>query len=196
MIDSLLSLDLYLFHLINDGANDSILHSVMPLLREKWFWLPVYAFILSFILRNFKLYSGLVFIGFLFITVGFTDILTSQVIKKEIQRPRPCAQEVVNVDLLVSCGAGYSMPSSHAANHFALSFFLILGFSRFTSLIRLPLFGWAGLISVAQVFVGVHYPSDVLIGAVIGVAMASAFYLIYTRLFEPYYPLVHKLSTS
>jgi len=196
MIDSLISLDLYFFHLINNGANESFLVAWMPLLREKWIWLPVYAFILSFVLRNFKLDSALFFIGFLFITIGTTDLVTSQILKKEIKRLRPCAYEDVNLNLLVPCGSGYSMPSSHAANHFALSLFLVFGFSGCSILIRMALILWAVLISVAQIFVGVHFPSDVIIGALVGGLMAWSLYQIYKRIIEPYYPMVHNISSS
>jgi len=193
-MESILDLDYSIFQLINHGMKNSLFDMILPLLRERWIWIPLYAFLIGFILHNFKFYPALVFLGFLFITVGFTDGLCSKILKKEIGRDRPCRNDQIKVISLAECGSGYSMPSTHAANHFALSLFLILGLSRLTKAIRIPLILWASLISIAQVYVGVHYPSDIIIGAFFGIFMTFLFHMIYLRLFVPHYPLFEKVS--
>ena len=83
---------------------------------------------------------------------------------------RPCADPLMTgkVNLLLDhCSGGFSFTSSHAANHFGLAMFLFISltplFKKYTCLF----FIWAGIISYAQVYVGVHYPLDVLAGAMI-----------------------------
>ena len=76
---------------------------------------------------------------------------------------------VDNVHFRVSCGGGYSFPSSHAANHFALAVFLIGIFGFAGQWQQKALLAWAGLIAFSQVYVGVHYPLDVICGAILGV---------------------------
>ena len=87
-----------------------------------------------------------------------------------MKRLRPCNDTAINsiVKTRISCGTGYSMPSSHAANHFAISVYLILIFyKRWKYIIPLTLL-WAASIGFAQIYVGVHYPLDILAGAVLG----------------------------
>lgn len=77
------------------------------------------------------------------------------------------------MNLLIACGGGYSFPSTHAANHFALAFFLINMFYRRWKLILPLVFLWAFAVSFAQVYVGVHYPLDITFGAAIGALIGS-----------------------
>jgi undecaprenyl-diphosphatase len=99
----------------------------------------------------------------LIITIIFSDQFNSSIIKFWFERPRPC-HTLHNVHLLVGCGSGFSFPSSHAVNNFAGA--LILSF--FLPRITWYIFGYAFLIAFSRVYVGVHYPFDVLGGAVIG----------------------------
>jgi undecaprenyl-diphosphatase len=70
--------------------------------------------------------------------------------------------------LLVECGSGYSFPSSHATNHFGMSLFLYFSFGKFYKWIKPTVILWAALVAYAQVYVGVHYPLDVVFGALLG----------------------------
>jgi undecaprenyl-diphosphatase len=70
--------------------------------------------------------------------------------------------------LLVQCGSGYSFPSTHATNHFAFALFMIGTLAQRYRWIVAPLIIWAAAIAYAQVYVGVHYPFDVLCGALLG----------------------------
>src|SRR5690606_31319118 len=104
------------------------------------------------------------------LTFALTDFTSSSVIKKEVTRVRPCndVQFKEQVRLRVRCGSGYSFPSSHAANHFALGIFLLVIFRKCWKHIIWLSLGWAASISFAQIYVGVHYPSDILAGALLG----------------------------
>ncbi|MBK8556199.1 MAG: phosphatase PAP2 family protein [Lewinellaceae bacterium] len=88
----------------------------------------------------------------------------------------------------VSCGGGYSFTSSHAANHFAVAVFLAAVFGGLSRWLRPGLLLWAAVISFAQVYVGVHYPGDVLAGALLGAIIGWGIYRIGERLGK--YPFI------
>jgi undecaprenyl-diphosphatase len=83
---------------------------------------------------------------------------------------RPCNEPEIKseVTIIVDCGTGYSFPSSHATNHFGIAVFLIMMFyHRWKIILPLGIF-WAASISFAQIYVGVHYPIDILTGSLLG----------------------------
>jgi undecaprenyl-diphosphatase len=101
-----------------------------------------------------------------------SDQLSSAVIKPVVQRPRPChmvegVPVVPDVHLLVGCGGGKSFPSSHAVNNFAVATLFAFFYPR----ARVWLFVWASLVALSRIAVGVHFPSDIIGGALIGSAM-------------------------
>lgn len=144
--------------------------AVMPLLRDKFFWIPVYVVLIAYLLGAWGRRKGLFAVAFVLWAVIFANTLSAELIKPLVGRARPC-QAWPEVRPLVDCGGGKSFPSAHAANHFALSTALWLVWPgvrrrRYTAL---GLGLWAGSVSFAQVYVGVHYPFDVLAGALMGV---------------------------
>ncbi len=182
----LLQLDEWLFRLINLDARHPWLDYLLPVWRNKYFWAPFYLFLLSFVAINFPRKALYWFIGLvLCITVG--DTLSSQLIKKTVQRPRPCHtwQASEDIHLAVRCGAGYSFPSSHATTHFAAALFLILTLGRRFPWIRGPLLLWAASIALGQVYVGVHYPIDISVGALLGTLVGAGVARCYHQLGQP-----------
>lgn len=165
----LIQLDQNLFSAINQGLSNPFFDWLMPYLRNRFFWSPVYLFLAIFFIRNYGK-RGWMLLLFFVLTFGVTDYLTSSVVKPSVERLRPCNDPEIKTDMniLITCGSGYSFPSTHAANHFALAFFLINMFYRRWKLIVPIVFLWALTISFAQVYVGVHYPLDVTFGALIG----------------------------
>lgn len=111
----------------------------MPLLRNKYIWLPFYIFIASFLLLNFQR-KGLVALVALVLAVAVADNISSQLIKKSVQRLRPCKvlEPQKDMYLRVPCGSGYSFPSSHATNHFTVATYLVLLLGRLFKWIKLP----------------------------------------------------------
>jgi len=169
---SIVDLDQQLFHLLNSSWTNGVFDAILPVWRDKYFWLPVYVYIIAFLFYNYgkKAYW---FVIFMILTVGVADLVSSQLIKKNVQRIRPCNDiEMVSVRELVRCGSGYSFTSSHAANHFALSFFLLGTLAVRRKWLKWLLIGWAVSIAYAQVYVGVHFPIDVISGAILGVLVA------------------------
>jgi membrane-associated phospholipid phosphatase len=178
----LLQLDQTVFFLINGEWHNSFLDAIMPFWRNKLFWSPLYIFLLFYILLNFKL-KGFYFILMVAAVIAIADTTSSKVIKKSVQRVRPCNDESIkkNVHLLVRCGSGYSFTSSHATNHFAVAFFLIFTLCRRYRWAKYALIFWAASVAYGQVYVGVHYPLDVLAGAFLGAIIGVLMALIYSR---------------
>ena len=178
MLEQLIQFDQDLFFAINQGLSNPFFDWLMPALRNRFFWTPLYLFIIIFFIRNYGK-QGWYLLIFLGLTFGFTDFTSSSIIKPSVQRLRPCNDPEIKseVNSRIACGSGVSFPSSHASNHFALAIFMITMFySKWKAILPLGLL-WAGSISFAQVYVGVHYPVDVssgaLIGSMIGYIMAS-----------------------
>ena len=180
---NLLQFDENFFHLVNSGCQNGFFDWLMPLLRNKYIWIPLYLFIVSFLLLNFKL-KGLYLCIALVLTVGVADSTSSQLLKKNMQRLRPCKvlEPYKSMHLLVPCGSGFSFPSSHAANHFAIATFLVLFLGKIFRWIKIPLLLWAGIISFAQVYVGVHFPLDVIAGAALGILIGWGAFLVLSHL--------------
>ncbi len=176
MLETLTQLDMDLFRVINQGMGNSFLDFLMPILRNKYTWLPLYVFIIGFSLINLK-WKGAWLIFCLIVAVGVGDTLSSKLIKKTVKRPRPCRTEQImdTLELRISCGSGYSFTSSHATNHFALGVFLFFAFGSIMGRYKWLLILWAALISIAQVYVGVHYPSDIIGGGLLGTLIGYAF---------------------
>jgi undecaprenyl-diphosphatase len=181
MMETLQQLDVYLFHLIN-GHSAPWLDAIMPYWREKSTWIPLYIALAVFVLWKFRL-RGVYFLLALALTVGLADTVSSKIIKPAVHRLRPCNEPSVQkeVHLLIECGGGYSFTSSHATNHFAIAAFISMTLGLFFRRIRLPLYLWASSIALAQVYVGVHYPFDVFVGALLGIAIGNIVAKAYLR---------------
>jgi membrane-associated phospholipid phosphatase len=169
MLEQLIQFDQNLFFTINHGLSNSFFDWLMPALRNRFFWTPLYLFIIIFSIRTYGK-QGWIMILFLGLTFGCTDFISSSLIKPTVQRLRPCNDPEIKSDVknLIDCGSGYSFPSSHASNHFGLAVFLIvMFFSKWKLILPIGLL-WAASISFAQVYVGVHYPVDILAGSMLG----------------------------
>lgn len=181
-MEQFIQLDHSLFSFINQGLSNSFFDWIMPLLREKRTWIPFYLIGVVLIARNRRWRSTVLIVLCSIAAVGIADGVSSHLLKPYFARTRPCLlPEMMNqVNLLVSrCSGAFSFPSSHAANHIALALFLGLVFKKSASYL-LPFFlVWAVLIGFAQIYVGVHFPSDILAGFLLGLFCGFLVYLIY-----------------
>jgi undecaprenyl-diphosphatase len=123
---------------------------------------------------------GVIFVLLLALVITAGDQLSSFVIKPLVGRIRPCTA-LDHVRLLVGCGGGKSFPSSHAVNNFAAAFLV----SRFYPKSRRYIYTWAFLVVYSRVYVGVHYPSDLVGGALLGTGIAWMIVSIYERAVVP-----------
>jgi undecaprenyl-diphosphatase len=146
----------------------------------KYTWVPIYIFIISYLFFNIKKGAWLTFI-IIILTVVTADITSSHLIKKNVKRIRPCNVENLYTIERVPCGSGYSFTSSHAANHFALSLILIMTIAK-RKRVKLLLWSWAIVIAFSQVYVGVHYPLDVIVGGLLGCFIAFLYFKVYEQI--------------
>ncbi|MFT5165583.1 MAG: membrane-associated phospholipid phosphatase [Saprospiraceae bacterium] len=182
-METILQCDYTIFEWINHDLQNNFLDAIMPWWRSKFIWFPFYAMLIGFMVIKYKI-KGLYFILALALTVGVADTMSSKVIKNSVKRLRPCKNPEIKdtTHLLVNCGSGYSFTSSHATNHFAIAFFLLFTFCRRFKYLRLPLVFWASSIAFGQVYVGVHFPLDVLGGAFLGILTGYLVFRIYNSL--------------
>ncbi|MEJ5995571.1 phosphatase PAP2 family protein [Pedobacter sp. Du54] len=183
MIAELQQFDAELFLKINKGMSNDFFDVIMPLLRNRFFWAPLYIFIIAFCIIRYKKQGYYIILGLL-ITFGIGDLMASRVIKHTVQRVRPCNEINLASKIIkrVPCGSGYSFPSAHATNHFAIALFLIgIFYRKWKPILPLALI-WAALIAFAQIYVGVHYPIDTLVGAILGTCIGLITSLIYKKL--------------
>jgi undecaprenyl-diphosphatase len=167
MLDLLRELDRVLFFLINGFLANPVTDAIMPFVTSEDFLKIFYVVIVALLAwRGDKRLRWLIL--FSIITMVLTDQISSNFLKHWIERPRPC-HRFTEIHLLVGCGGGFSMPSSHAANVFGQAFLI----SRFVKWSRWPLFLFAVSVALSRVFVGVHYPGDILAGAILGTLVAA-----------------------
>lgn len=175
LLEKIDNLDHNLFSKINGEWHNSFFDAFFPFTRESFFWAPLYFFLALFVIINFKRY-GWIWVLFLVLNVIVSDFINSSLIKEIFFRPRPCRDPAIadQIRFLVSyCPGSSSFTSSHAANHFAAAMFIFvtlkrqLGANKWLMLIFL----WALIPCYAQLYVGVHFPTDILGGIFAGLIM-------------------------
>ncbi|MEW5994281.1 MAG: phosphatase PAP2 family protein [Candidatus Zixiibacteriota bacterium] len=168
MIEFLAEIDRTLFFFINASLANPVTDAVMPVLTSDIILRILYGAAMVILLwRGDSRLRWLVLFSAL--TLTLSDQLSSHLLKTLVERPRPC-HLFDQLHLLVDCGAGFSMPSSHAANMFGQA--ALFGLAVRSTLWYLMSF--AVLVAVSRVFVGVHYPGDVVAGGLLGIAVGLA----------------------
>lgn len=166
MISLLSSWDITLFRLINGQGPNYFLDWFMPFMTDlKNFRYVLPVLVVWVLVREKK--AGIVFLVFIGITLGITDPFSSHWLKDWVGRVRPC-HVLEEVRLLTDCNTSYSFPSSHAVNIFAAAFFLSQPLKKLSPLF----FGIAGIVGYSRIYIGIHYPLDVIGGAAIGLLIA------------------------
>ncbi|HRH48375.1 MAG TPA: phosphatase PAP2 family protein [Panacibacter sp.] len=175
LLTTLKQWDTWLFLKINNEWTNSFLDHNYPWWREASTWYPLYFFLLLFAFINFgfKVWPWVVFFA---LTLLISDQISSGILKDWIARPRPCNDDVLmsHVHLLLNrCPSSGSFTSSHATNHFAAACFIFYTVRAYFKKWGYLFFIWAATISYGQVYVGVHYPLDIVCGAILGCCIGS-----------------------
>lgn len=179
LINQLEALDQKAFLYFN-GLHHPVLDEIMFWFSDKLVWIPFYALLLFLIILKYKVKAIYILLA-IGLMITACDQFTSGFMKPAFERLRPCYEPALEgmVHLVKGCGGSYGFASSHAANTFGLSMFVWLLFKTFSKWVFL-IFLWATVVSYSRVYLGVHYPLDIIIGGMVGLIFA---YLIF-RLLE------------
>ena len=167
MIFKLNNLDTTLMVFLNKTISNPILDVIMPLITNQNNWtIPI--IILIIYLGGYSGKKGKLLLLLLLISAGLTDYFCAQYLKPMIGRVRPSHSIADIINVIVPKGGQYSSPSNHAANSFSAATIFSFYFSKYKNIF----YALSSLIAFSRVYVGVHYPSDVLFGALIGMLIS------------------------
>lgn len=169
-------IDYTIFHFINQTISNTTFDFILPILRTANNWIPLYIFLFLFLLYKYKT-KAITYTLYILIAFALADLIAFQFLKPLIGRLRPCHSTTLHVRLLLNhCGGKYSFPSSHATNHMAIALSIVFAKIFQSKCVNLAWILWATIIGFAQIYVGVHYPLDVLGGFIIGAIIAFVNY--------------------
>ncbi len=172
-------LDYGLFLLIN-GASNGFFDALMVWVSSMALWTPLYVLLVYFIFRKYKT-RGFVAIGFLLLAVALSDLVSVHLFKNVFLRLRPCYEPELSgmVKNIVGCGGQYGFVSSHASNSFAIVGMTILLMEDKYKHLKWLMPIWGTSIMYSRVYLGKHYPSDVVFGALLGLLIAYPVFLLF-----------------
>ena len=145
------------------------------LVSEKWFWIPLYIIFLYFLYKNFNKKS--LFYILLFVALGITaSDQIANIFKFGFERLRPCHDPSLEGLLReVKCGGKFGFYSAHSSNSFFVATYLTMLLGKNIKQLPYFLFVWAAIVAYSRVYLGMHFPGDIIIGAIMGILLALFF---------------------
>ena len=188
MIETIEQFDRDLFLLLNSPHSD-FMDSVMWYVSTTWLWIPIYVVMLLFAFKHGQIKYALTIFGGVLLCVLLADLISVHLFKNVFLRYRPSHNlEIIDLVKTVSkpngqvyLGGKYGFVSSHAANIGAITTFILLSFRNLSSKWYLLLF-WAALVMYSRIYLGVHYPGDIIGGAMLGFIIGWVVYKISAKL--------------
>ena len=181
LLEQVILLDTHLFYFLNVSVQNPILDFLMPILTNLDYWrIPI--LLLAIALLVFGGRRGRIAVLLLILGITLSDQVCNSLLKPLVGRMRPC-NVLENVHLLVGCSKAFSFPSSHATNIFTG----MIIFSFVYPKLKVGLIIVAALVAYSRVYVGVHYPFDVMAGTALGISCAVTIIVLYT-LFTTKFP--------
>lgn len=181
MLDFLNDLDKHVFLFLNNHYND-FFDFLMWWFSDKFIWIPFYLIMFYLIVRKYGWESIAILLS-IAILIALSDQI-SGMIKYGVERLRPSHDPEIQDQVRTLngyLGGSYGFVSSHAANSFALAFFLVKFLKSKKTYIAPLFFVWAFSVSYSRIYLGVHYPGDILCGALLGLALAWIIVNVYQR---------------
>ena len=177
MIASLLTQDQSIFLFLN-GMHSPWADIFFYWVSNRFVWIPFYAVLAFFLIKKWRKKSIPIFIA-LTLCIFLTD-QSCNLIKHSVQRPRPSHDPVLSEQVHLVAkpdgtlykGGPYGFPSSHAANSMALALWVILYLGEKRKWLIIGMLCWVLLVSYSRIYLGVHYPSDLLVGWILGACWA------------------------
>lgn len=189
-MEKVIELDRQLFLFLN-GLHQSWLDQPMFLISTEWFWIPLYGFLVYLIIRKTKKLSWLPILA-ITLSVLFSDQISSK-IKRTVQRSRPTHDLVLQSKVHTVNdyrGGAFGFVSSHAANTFSVALLVTL-FLELTFLQTFLLFLWAILVSYSRLYLGVHFPLDLLCGGILGLIVAGILFLLEKQIEKRFFSIAY-----
>lgn len=180
MLEKIKQLDTELFVYLN-GKHNAFFDPIMYWASDKLFWIPFYLIIIVLLIREYKKQSVYILIS-IGILITLCDQIASHLMKNMVKRLRPSHEPYLEGLIHLSKagpGGQYGFVSSHSANAFGLATFLILLLPEKYNPLKWVLGCWAILIAYSRIYNGVHYPSDVIVAALIGILLATLVFKLY-----------------
>ena len=188
MLEELIHLDKELFLFLNTLGSENW-DAFWMFVTRQGSWYPLYAVLLFFSFKNFGIKKTILLLVAVALLITCTDQL-SNFFKYGVQRLRPCYDpEISELTRLVkgSCGGKYGYFSAHSANSFAVAFFFTYLLGSKLKLLGIFLMIWALFVGYSRIYVGVHFPLDVLSGALVGVLLSWLFAKLYIFALHKYH---------
>ena len=176
LLEKAIKIDTSLFFLLNFKAQNCVFDLLMPILTNLDYWrIPFLLLAISLVVFGKK--RGRIAVLLLIVGITLSDQVCNSLLKPLVGRARPC-NVLENVRLLVNCTKAYSFPSSHATNIFTGMLLLSYVYPK----LKIGLLTAAALVAYSRVYVGVHYPFDILAGTILGILCALTIIVLYKLL--------------
>lgn len=166
--------DQELFLYLNN-LGDSRFDNFWIMVSESWLWIPLYAIFLYLLYKHYRLRNMLFILIFITLGVTVSDQL-SGIFKYGIARLRPCHEPALDHMMReVKCGGQFGFYSAHASNTFFIATFMSILLKKYYRFLPWILFAWAAMVSYSRIYLGVHYPADILMGTAMGILIGGFF---------------------
>ncbi|MFO8055253.1 MAG: phosphatase PAP2 family protein, partial [Bacteroidales bacterium] len=181
MLEQIIELDRALFLFLNQW-HSPFFDFLMWWISDKYIWIPFYAVLLGLIFKFKGIRQGFIFLVLVALVVTLTDQTSVKCFKEVFERLRPCHQpDLAGMVHIVNdkCGGQFGFVSSHAANTFGMATFVTLLLKPHIRWIGWLLISWAAIVSYSRIYLGVHYPADIIGGALLGIFWSRITYSLF-----------------